>query len=307
VTREQQITEILTRPTLQAPKSFGTGDDAAVLSNGCVVAMDSMVEGVHFNHLLSPGDVGWKLVAVNASDIAAMGRAAQWATLSISLPDSTDDIWIQDFGKGLHEALRKWNIKLVGGDTTRSDGAIFLSMAMGSGRGGPPVWRSTAQPGDAIWVTGYLGEAAAGFMHPEMEYALSWLRRPEPPLRFGAALGKSGLASGMIDLSDGLQADLRRVCEASGTGAIIDPKALPKGPNVCELEEPLPYQTSFGEDYELLFTAPKEREPLLRQLAIRHRVKLTKIGVMTRPPREGHGMQLTGCEWPAPLFSHFSS
>lgn len=300
---ESDIIEFLTSSIRKAPKRYGVGDDCAQIEGGALVTQDTMVQGVHFDERLSPADVGWKLVAINVSDIASMGRMPSWATLSISLPKSFEPEWLDGFRDGLLEACRKWGIHLCGGDTTVTSGPIVLSMAMGSLRGGKPVWRSGARPGDTIWVTGQLGEAAAGFFDSNNPPGLDALRRPDPPVLFGAKIGAAEIATSMTDLSDGLHTDLTHICQASGVGAIIYPDKLPIGPACGMADDPIPYQTAFGEDYQLLFTTLPTMEPVVKRYAREASVQYKEIGKIRKQPE----IELKGRAWPSPLFSHFSS
>jgi thiamine-monophosphate kinase len=272
------------------------GDDAALLRDGTTVTVDTMVEGVHWDDRLAPDDVGWKLVAVNASDLGAMGAQPEWALLALSLPTPLDRSWVAAFSRGLHAGLTHFGAVLIGGDTTRSPGPINASLTMG-GRGAA-IARSTAQPGDDLWVSGTLGRAAAGFFrdHPD---GLAWLRRPIPPVQLGIALAADGGVTAMMDLSDGLAKDLTRLCAASGLGATVDPAALPladgNGPRG------LAEGVAFGEDYELLFTSPRDRASAIHAVARRCGATVSRIGGL----HIGAGAHLSGAEWPAATFSHF--
>lgn len=272
------------------------GDDAALLRDGTTVTVDTMVEGVHWDDRSAPDDVGWKLAAVNASDLGAMGAQPEWALLALSLPTPLDRAWVAAFSRGLHAGLARFGAALIGGDTTRSPGPICASLTMG-GRGGA-VARSTAQPGDDLWVSGTLGRAAAGYLRDQPD-GLAWLRRPAPPVQLGVALAAERAVTAMMDLSDGLARDLTRLCAASGVGATVDPAALPlaDGPGPRGLAEGV----AFGDDYELLFTSPKSRAADVVALAERCGATVTRIGEM----HGGAGAQLRGAAWPAALFSHF--
>ncbi|MCB9741144.1 MAG: thiamine-phosphate kinase [Alphaproteobacteria bacterium] len=243
------------------PPTVGPGDDAAVLDDGLTLTVDAMVEGVHWDDRLSPEDVGAKLVAVNASDIAAMGASPRWALLALSLPDPLDRAWVEGFSRGLRRALDACGAELVGGDTTASRGARVASLSMGGALVGPPLLRSGARPGDQLWVSGTLGDAAGGFyLDPPPEELLAALRRPRPPLALGPALSREGLASAAMDVSDGLAADLAKLCEASGLGAEVEPERVPLSPALRAADpDALDHALGFGEDYQLLFTAPPER------------------------------------------------
>lgn len=277
------------------------GDDAAVVGPGEVVTVDAMVQGVHWDARSSAEDVGWKLVAVNASDVGAMGCLPTWAVLTLSMPAPADGAWAEGFGRGLGAGLARFGAQLVGGDTTASPGPIALSMTL-AGRGVRPVGRHGARPGDDLWVSGALGDAAAGFLddHPQ---GLAWLRRPDPPVELGAALGLHGLAHAMMDLSDGLSRDLPRLCQASGVGAVVDPSLLPAGPALHGLpdEHRLSRQLAFGDDYQLLFAADPADADAVRDLALQLGRRVTCVG---RVVASG-GARLADRAWPAPLFDHF--
>ncbi len=282
------------------PPPAGPGDDAALVPGDIAVSVDTMMEGVHFDERLSPADIGWKLVAVNASDIGACGRQPDWALLAISLPRPLREAWLADFSAGLHAALAHFGVRLIGGDTTASPGPISATLTIASLPGGPFITRGGGRPGDRIWVTGTLGAAAAGFLHGAPD-GLAWLRRPRPPVAFGAALGASGLAHAMMDLSDGLMCDLKRLCAASGVGAIVHPERLPADPSTEGLPEPLALQVAFGEDYQLLLCAPPSSDGALKRLAQSHHIALSDIGTLTAES----GATLSSKDWPKAAFSHF--
>lgn len=271
----------------------GIGDDAAVLPLGNVVTMDTMVEGVHWDARLSPADVGWKLVAVNVSDIGAMGGRPRWATLSLTLPRPLDREWVAAFYGGLAEALAAYGVTLVGGDTTR--GPVRVVALTVGGTVSAPVCRSGARPGDALWVTGELGRSAQAFLRPSCTpEALAWFRRPRPPIAFAAAVAEASLATAMMDLSDGLSTDLRRLCAASRCGAVVEPEWLPTTGTLAEA-------VAFGEDFELLFTAAASQETAIRSLAEQFETRVSKVGIVSSV----EVVSLNGRDWPGSLFSHF--
>lgn len=274
------------------------GDDAAVLADGTALTVDALVEGIHWDHRLSPADVGFKAVAASVSDLCSMGAAPRWMLLALST--RADDAWIEAFAAGLGEAARRWNVELVGGDTTGSPGPTVVSVTMGGACVAAPLTRTGARPGDAVWITGLPGLAGAGWMldEPPLE-ALRALRRPEPPLDFALALATERLPTAMMDLSDGLASDLPRLCAASGVGATLDPAALPLHPALAGLSDPLAIQLGGGEDYQLLFTTAPEAP--VEALARRYGVAVARIGRIT----EGARVELLGRAWPAPAFDHF--
>jgi len=277
---------------LETP-GVGIGDDAAVLPLGNVVTMDTMVEGVHWDARLSPADVGWKLAAVNVSDIGAMGGRPRWATLSLTLPRPLDRDWVGAFYGGLAEAFAAYGVALVGGDTTRGPARV-AALTVG-GTVSRPVLRSGARPGDELWVTGELGRSAQAFLRSECSAeALAWFRRPRPPVAFGAALAEAGLPTAMMDLSDGLAADLHRLCAASGCGALVEPDSLPTAGTIAEA-------VAFGEDFELLFTAAAGEDVAICSLAEKFETRVSKVGIVRGSPV----VSLIGLEWPRSLFSHF--
>ncbi|MCP4809248.1 MAG: thiamine-phosphate kinase [Proteobacteria bacterium] len=261
---------------------MGPGDDAAVLTDGTVLTVDAMTEGVHWDVRWSAEDVGRRLVAVNASDVAACGADPTWALLTISLPDPIDAAWVREFTRGVHAALG--SVPLIGGDTTRTEGPIHVSMTLGGRLRGEPLLRTGARVGDGIWVSGVLGAASAAF-HLGDPACMPALLRPEPPLHLGPLLAERGLASAGMDLSDGLATDLARLCAASDVGARVDPALLPL-PDVPQAIEHI----AFGDDYQLLVTSSQDLAP--------H--GLTRIGTIVA----GQGAVLIGRDWPA-AWHHF--
>ena len=273
--------------------TMNPGGDAAVLPNHECVTVDAMVEGVHWDDRLSPRDVGWKLVAANASDINAMGGIPTWAVLTVALPRPLDRVWVEAFAEGLGAGLQRWNIALVGGDTTRSTGPKMVSLTV-CGSAPHPVGRDGAQVGDDIWVSGPLGGAAAAFTRPRADPAP--LRHPMPPIGLGRQL--AGIATAMMDLSDGLARDLPRLCHASGVGAVVHPDTVPIH---AEAAGSLPLAVGFGEEYELLFTAPPDRHDDVMTASAAFNRTPTRIGQI----RSSLTAELDGMAWPKPLFTHF--
>ncbi len=281
--------------------ALGIGDDAAVLTyeaGAHVVTMDAMVEGTHWDHRLSAEDVGWKLVAVNVSDIAAMGARPRWCTLALTLPRPLDRAWVAAFATGVRAACARWEVELVGGDTTR--GAVRVaSMTMG-GVALRPVLRDGAQVGDDLWVTGTLGRSAEAMLSgsPSQD-ALAWLRRPQPRLELAATLADAGHVHAMMDVSDGLRADLARLCARGQVGATVDANALPGA-------GPIAWRTSYGEDWELLFAAPPSAQNGIVAVGRMLHVPLHRIGVV-QPAAQGVRLEghARAPAWPDALFAHF--
>lgn len=283
---------------------MGPGDDAAVLNDGSVITVDQLVEGVHWDERLSAADVGYKAVAVSVSDLAAMGARPQWMVLALALPRPVDETWFDAFATGLHEACDAFGVPLVGGDTTRSPGPRLVGVTMGGRAVGNPVKRSTGRVGDDLWVTGTPGLAAGGYLHaaPPAECLVA-LRHPVPPLAFALDVGVRGLATAMMDLSDGLVDDLPRLARASGVGAAIDPALLPSHSAFTAAADPLIWQVAGGDDFELLLAADPASRAALRELAAHHGVRLTRVGSLTA----GSDVVLIGRVWPAPAFTHFGA
>ena len=272
---------------------MGPGDDTAILKNGQVVTTDLLIEDVHFTRDQSPENIATKLIAVNASDVAAAGARPTWALLSIALPHPIDTHWVQRFSHALRSELNTQEIALIGGDTTRSPGPIFLNLCLaGKLVTKTPLLRSTASPNEDIWVSGFLGDASGGF-HLDDPTLRARFERPQPPLELGPRLAEERLATAAMDISDGLLTDLGRLCDASGCGARIEREQLPASPELIALtDDLLPHQVAFGEDYQLLFCAKQsDREAILR-IGDELSVQLTRIGHTT----PSTGIQLPGVE-----------
>lgn len=297
---EQRLIALLSVGSPATPA--GPGDDAAVLPDGTVVTVDALVEGVHWDARLAPADVGWKAVAVSVSDCAAMGARPAWMVLALSVPGPDDAAWVGAFAIGLHAAATAFGVPLVGGDTTRSPGPRFVSITMG-GRAARPILRSGARPGDDLWMTGWPGLAGAGYaLADPPPAALIALRRPQPRVALGVALSEQALATAMMDLSDGLRADLPRLAARSGVGADVNPAALPIHPALRAVPDVLRLQVAAGDDYELLFTARPDDRSRVLALAAELGVPCARIGAITA----GLAVRLIGADWPTPIFAHFS-
>jgi thiamine-monophosphate kinase len=242
--------------------AIGIGDDGAILepTPGLqqVQVIDTLVEGVHFPSNVAAADLGYRAVAVNLSDIAAMGAIPRWMTLALTLWDK-DEQWVEAFAAGLFEAAAEHDIALVGGDTTQGDAVVTSVHITGEVEPGKALLRSGARVGDTVYVSGTLGDAAAGLSLLEERQCDDFLAqrflRPTARVELGRHL--SGRASGAIDVSDGLVGDLRKLLDASGVGAEIDVDALPLSHALRERfgTEATDFALTGGDDYELCFTA----------------------------------------------------
>lgn len=272
---------------------LGIGDDAALVTPhpDCelVLAIDTLVAGVHFPLDTDAADIGYKLLAVNLSDLAAMGAEPSWMTLALTLPES-DSQWLEKFSQGLFELADQYGVAIIGGDTTR--GPLTLSLqAHGQLPGGSALQRSGARPGDSVFVTGVLGGAAIALaalqgefeLSPdEMDHCRARLDRPTPRLAVGQAL--RGIATAAIDISDGLMADLGHIAGQSGVGAEIVADQLPL--DVIEsaslsAERHRQLALTVGDDYELCFTAPDSAIEKIRAIAFSSDCSITEIGKIT--------------------------
>ena len=286
----------------------GIGDDAAVFRSTAgketVITADLLVEDVDFRRTTTPPYLlGHKALAVSLSDIAAMGARPLWSLISIGVPE---DVWETEFVERLYDGLldlaNRYGVQLIGGDTSRTNENIVIdSIVVGECAAGTAVMRSGARIGDQIFVTGSLGAAAAGLRlidrgahlaeqnlgdddSQKLDHILLRQLRPEPRVGWGIVLGDEGLATAMIDLSDGLSSDLNRLCVASEVGALIDSSLLPIDSYVTELcgrraLDPLQLALHGGEDFELLFTVkPGDVARLPRRV---DGVEINRIGEIT--------------------------
>jgi len=272
--------------------ALGLKDDAALLKipQGSVLAVtkDAVVEGVHFLGDEAPGLIARKALRVNLSDLAAMGATPRWYFLALMLPEKTDDAWLAAFAEGLRADQEEYGIVLAGGDTTRAGHALAVSAtALGLVPEGEGLTRVGAKRGDAIYVTGTIGDAALGLKaakaHAREEYLINRYRLPRPRVKMGEAL--RGLAHSCIDISDGLAQDLGHICAASGTGAEIAWPQVPLSPPARSMlaGDAVAYETVLagGDDYELLFTAPASVEVEIMARAKACGVAVTRIGRVT--------------------------
>jgi thiamine-monophosphate kinase len=297
------------------------GDDAAVMSlpTGArlVSCIDTLVQGRHFsadwdevNELAF--QIGYKAVAVNVSDIAAMGATPHSILLALALPERlANEQWLSGFAKGLHHACQLFGVTLIGGDTTRNDTLVLSVNAQGLlAANTNAVYRSGAKVGDKVYVSGTLGDAAYALNHPDSETGRQLAHRlhmPTPRIQLGASLAKTD-ATSMIDISDGLYQDLSHICQQSGVTMRIDIEKLPTSQPLLQVDEAerLLCQLTGGDDYELAFTLPADVEPPASQLT---NTQITCIGevaatdsALQEPrPRLFYNGQAVTKEHPAPF------
>lgn len=266
--------------------SLGIGDDCALLAvpahQELAITTDTLVAGRHFPLQTAPYDIGWKSLAVSLSDLAAMGAEPRAFLLALTL-EHADAHWLAEFARGLRTLARRYRVALVGGDTTRGGLNINIT-AIGTVPRGRALRRSGARVGDAVCVTGSLGDAALGLQRWDRnERALrTRLDRPEP--RVAAGLALRDLAHAAIDLSDGLAGDLAHVLTASGVGAQIEAERLPMSVDfeqLCAASSRLALQVQGGDDYELCVCLPPDRVEAARSALD---VPLTEIGRITTAP-----------------------
>jgi thiamine-monophosphate kinase len=241
----------------------GVGDDGAILKPTPgqlqVQVIDTLVEGTHFPSHMNAADVGYRVVAVNLSDIAALGATPRWMTLALTLPDK-DEQWVEDFGAGLFAAADEHEVALVGGDTTQGEVVVASVHITGEVEEGKALLRSGAQVGDIVYVTGTVGDAAAGLEMIDNDRHDEFLERRflRPTARVDKGLELAGRVHAAIDLSDGLVGDLRKMLDASGVGAEINVDALPLSKELRAqfgIDDARRFALTGGDDYELCFAA----------------------------------------------------
>jgi thiamine-monophosphate kinase len=263
---------------------LGVGDDCAVLrpNAGLELALttDMLVEGRHFAPHVDARSLGHKSLAVNLSDLAAMGAAPRWALLAIGLP-AADAHWVEDFAAGFFALAERHGVELIGGDTTRVALRTISITAIGELPSGVALYRSSAQPGDDIWVSGELGGAALGLRRPDIADAVKRLHWPEPRVELGERL--RGLARAAIDVSDGLAGDLGHILERSQVSAVVQYDRIPR-PAAFQSAKDLERDCvlSGGDDYELVFTAPPSRRGAIEALGAELGLPLARIGTIER-------------------------
>lgn len=285
------IKEYFTRPSKNA--DLGVGDDAALVSaspgHQLAISTDMSVAGTHFFNDCPPYFIGWKSLAVNISDMAAMGANPKWATLAIAIPD-IDKAWLSEFSRGFFACADDFNVSLIGGDTTRGPLNISVQI-MGEVPNGQALRRDGAKSGDEIWVSGSLGGAALAVhkiqkntldaKKPSDQSLVEKLQHPQPRINLGLAL--RGIAHSAIDLSDGLIADLSHILESSQLGAAIDWSKIPhfdSAPENLSVETIQTFALTGGDDYELCFTAPSNRHSDIINIGKSLGIPLSQVGII---------------------------
>ena len=294
------IARHFTRPATNAV--LGVGDDCALvgISRGMELAVstDTMVAGTHFFPDVDPENLGHKALAVNLSDIAAMGAMPYWAMLALTLP-KVDNDWLAAFAKGFFDLAEEFEVSLIGGDTTRGPLSITVTI-MGEVPIGASLRRNGAKAGNDIWVSGYIGDAALAVAHrhgkvvlEEADYHEAVMRLYEPTPRVALGQALRGLATAAIDVSDGLLADLGHICRLSQVGAVVELPLGPLSPIGAKHVASDAGRTAIvagGDDYELCFTAHPNSRESIQDLAAALHVPLTRIGQVKR----GKGVSLHG-------------
>ena len=276
----------------------GPGDDCAVVQLGntrVLLSCDAMVEGIHFRcDWATPDSIGWKAAAAALSDIAAMGGVARWILITLGCSSATEPEYLSELYRGIGELTERYGVVAVGGDTVHAPGNILLDMAVVGEveAGSEPKYRSSAQPGDVVFVTGHPGASALGMVGLKTiddnapDTLIEAHTRPTPKLAEGAWLGRETAVHAMLDVSDGLVADLGHIAERSDFGIAIETALLPISPDMRRYArsigaQPELYALGGGEDYELVFTVSNEAaEDLQHRFANTFTLPLTRIGVV---------------------------
>lgn len=290
---------------------LGVGDDAALVRPAAgmeiAVSTDLLVEGRHFRAAADPRKLGHKALAVNLSDMAAMGATPRWLTLALSLPDA-EEAWIAAFADGLFALAARFGVELIGGDTVRGPRSICICI-LGEVPEGRALRRDAARPGDDVWVSGELGGAALALAHPGIDDAERRLHEPEPRVALGERLRAH--ANAAIDVSDGFAQDLGHILERSACGALVHYDRLPKCAAFARVGTPeLERQCvlSGGDDYELVFTAPPGVRAAIEDVARDTGVPLARVGTIrpgdpTLSIADRHGNEIPVARG----FDHFSA
>jgi len=288
---------------------LGVGDDAALFSleegYQLVTTTDTLIEGVHFSVGTPAKDIAHKSLAVNLSDIAAMGAKAKYFTLAITLP-KIDQTWLKEFSDSLRQLSIHFEVSLIGGDTTRGALSITINM-IGIVENSSALTRSGARPGDGIYVSGTIGDAGyclwkfSNDLIPSNQ-ELKRLNTPTPRVELG--LEVKNLASSCIDISDGLEQDLSHILKASSVGAVIKVQKIPISKALkVHIKDTNDWSIPLcgGDDYELCVTIPEVNKEALKKISNFCNVNITKIGVIS----ESLGLQIEGYDEPRKSYQHF--
>jgi thiamine-monophosphate kinase len=288
---EREAIRIIER-LIKTDSVFGIGDDCAAVDLGdkyLLVTTDMMVTKTHMPKGMGPYDIGWSIVAVNLSDIAAMGGSPLGVVTAIGITRGHPVEFLEHLVDGMNDCARRFDTSVIGGDTKEHDDIVLCGTAMGLVDKDKILRRKGAKPGDLVAVTGCLGKAGAGFYSLKRNLGLKEaedaLKRPWPRLAEGQALGASGIATSMMDISDGLSASIFEMARMSGMTYEIDYSRVPRAPEVDmafhDVERQKDLTLNFGDDFELLFTVHREAERELAALSKKLGCPLTVIGKVT--------------------------
>jgi len=303
------IRKYFTWPIEDPSVALGVGDDAALLSleqgYQLVTTTDTLTEGIHFGENAPAKEIEHKSLAVNLSDIAAMGAKAKYFTLAISLP-KIDRSWLREFSDSLRRLSERYEVSLIGGDTTRGPLNITITM-IGIVESSKALTRSGAQPGDGVYVSGSIGDAGFCFWKLSNDFVpsnqeLERLNCPIPRMELGLAL--KSLASACIDISDGLEQDLSHILEASSVGAVVEVDKIPVSEALhAHVKDTDDWSIPLcgGDDYELCFTIPEGKEEALKIVSESCNVNITRIGIVS----ESLGLRIEGFDGPRKSYRHF--
>ena len=303
------ICEYFTWPIKDPSVTLGVGDDAALfnIEQGyqLVTTTDTLTEGVHFSASTTAKDIAHKSLAVNLSDIAAMGARAKYFTLAITLP-KINKSWLQEFSDSLRQLSVRYEVSLIGGDITRGSLSITITM-IGIVENLKALTRSGARPGDGVYVSGTIGDAGFCFWKLKnglvpSNQELKRLNRPTPRIELGLIL--KSLASACLDISDGLEQDLSHILTASSVGAVVEVEKIPISEALlCHIKDTNDWSIPIcsGDDYELCFTIPEGNEETLKKISESCDVDITRIGVVS----ESLGLQIKGFDGPRKSYQHF--
>ncbi|WP_455212822.1 thiamine-phosphate kinase [Kaarinaea lacus] len=300
LTEFQSIRDYFSKQSVQrAEVDLSIGDDCALLSipenKQLAISVDAFVSGVHFPEQTTAADIGYKALAVSLSDLAAMGAEPAWVTLVMTSP-ALEEGWVNQFCQGFFQLASQYNVQLIGGDTTTGPLSVTTQVG-GYVAKNQALLRSGAKPGDLVYVTGAIGEAGLGLkiLQEKLELPQQYrhlsellierLNRPTPRIEIGQAL--LGIATAVIDVSDGVAADLNHILEMSGIGGRLQVEKLPVSECFSTIADQVggcEQALTAGDDYELLFTAPQDLEHKLQQIAEEKNCNITCIGQIEEQP-----------------------